>query len=163
MPIVRCELAVRAPAERCFDLARSVDLHVDSSREIGARAVAGRRSGLSLDGETTVWSARFLGLRFSMATRIHDFARPDHFSDSMDHGLLRRFAHVYRFAPLADGGCRMSDELRVEAHLALGGRLLEQVYLVGRMEHLVRRRLEQIKAVAEGDGWQRYLQSVAGQ
>ena len=155
--MIFCEVRVRAPAERCFDLARSVELHADSSTGIGARAVGGRRAGLSGDGDETVWSACFGGVRFRMTTRIGDFARPTRFGDTMTRGLLRRFAHVYRFRSLPDGGCAMSDELAVEVPGGPLGRLAETVYLTGRMRGLVRRRLECIKAVAEGDGWRQYL------
>ena len=157
MPILCEEVNVRAPVERCFDLARSVELHVDSSTGIGAQAIGGRRGGLSGAGDVTVWSARFFGLRFAMTTRIEDCVFPGRFSDRMTRGLLRRFAHVYRFQPLPDGGCAMSDELRVEAPFGPLGRLVEYVYLARRMRHLVRERLEHIKTVAEGDGWRRYL------
>ncbi len=157
MTAIRCEVIVRAPAERCFDLARSVDLHVDSSAGIAARAVGGRRGGLSGEGDETVWSARFFGVRFSMTTRIEDFVFPTRFGDRMTRGLLRRFEHVYRFQPLDDGSCAMSDELVVEASFGLVGRWMERFYLARRMDELVRSRLEHIKRVAEGYGWQLYL------
>ena len=157
MPVIRYEVSVRASAERCFDLARSVDLHVDSSTGIAARAIGGRRSGLSGEGDETVWSARFCGVRFSMTTRIEDFRFPRRFNDRMTHGLLRRFEHIYRFRALPDGDCEMSDELRVEALFGPLGWLMEIVYLMPRMRVLVRERLEHIKRVAEGTGWQDYL------
>ena len=126
---VRHEVRVRSSVGRCFDLARSVDLHVDSSQEIGARAVAGRTSGLSGAGDSTTWSARFLGLRFSMTTRLENFSPPAGFGDRQTRGLLRRFAHIYRFALAPDDGCLMSDELTVEAPFGPLGRLMERLYL----------------------------------
>lgn len=157
MTIVRHEVRVRAPVGRCFDLARNVDLHVDSSTAIGARAVGGRRSGLSGDGDATTWSARFFGVRFRMTTQVGDFSPPTSFADRLTHGLLRRFAHLYRFAPTPDGGCVMSDELTVEAPLGLLGKLLERLYLARRMRDLVRWRIEHIKRVAESEEWRRYV------
>ena len=157
MVTIRCEVSVQAPAERCFDLARSVDLHVDSSTGIGARAIGGRRGGLSGEGNETVWSARFFGVRFSMTTRIEGFTFPTRFDDRMTRGLLRRFEHAYRFRPLPDGSCVMSDELMVEAPFGPVGRWMERFYLARRMDELVRLRLEHIKRVAEGDGWRRYF------
>ena len=157
MTTVRREVRVRAPAARCFDLARSVDLHVDSSTAIRARAVGGRTSGLSGAGDETTWSARFLGVRFSMATRVGDFAPPVSFGDRLTRGLLRQFAHVYRFEPTPDGGCVMSDELTVAAPFGLAGRLFERFYLTRKMRGLVRQRLAHVKGVAEGDDWERYL------
>ena len=157
MMTVRHEVRVRAPAGRCFDLARSVDLHVDSSREIGARAIGGRRDGLPGEGDETRWSARFCGVRFAMTTRIEDFSSPGRFGDRLTRGLLRQFAHVYRFEPTPDGGCAMSDELTVEVPFGPLGRLMERLYLARKMRGLVRRRLEHIKRVAEGENWRQYL------
>ena len=162
MAVILEQVIVRAPPERCFDLCRSVDLHADSSTEIAARAVGGRRHGLSGDGDATVWSARFLGVRSAMQTRVGDFDRPAGFTDTMTRGRLRAFAHRYTFEPLPDGGCRMADELTVAAPFGPIGRVFERVYLVRRMRYLVRRRLEQIKMVAEGDGWRRYLSPGTG-
>lgn len=158
MLVVRCELPVRAPAARCFDLARSVDLHVDSSAAIGARAVGGRRGGLSAAGDETTWSARFLGLRFRLTTRVEDFDPPRRFDDRLTRGLLRRFAHTYRCEDRPGGeGCTLADELTVEAPFGPLGRLFERVYLARRMRGLVRSRLEHIRAVAESEDWRRYL------
>ena len=157
MITIHHEVRVRAPAERCFDLTRSVDLHVDSSTDIAARAVGGRAHGLSADGDCTTWSARFCGLRFAMTTRVEDFAPPTSFGDRLTRGLLRQFAHVYRFKPLPDGGCAVSDELTVEAPFGPLGRLVERFYLARRMNLLVQRRLEHIRRVAESDDWRRYL------
>ncbi len=157
MTTVRHGVRVRAPAGRCFDLARSVDLHVDSSTGIRARAVGGRTSGLSGEGDVTTWSARFFGLRFAMTTRIEDFAPPMRFGDRLTRGLLRHFAHVYRFEPTPDGGCTMSDELTIEAPFGFPGRVMERLYLARRMRGLVRQRLEHIRRVAEGDDWRQYI------
>lgn len=157
MIIVRHEVRARAPAARCFDLARNVDLHVASAADIAARAVGGRTGGLSGMGDETTWSARFCGVRFTMVTRVEDFAPPTGFGDRLTRGLLREFAHRYRFTPLPDGGCMMSDELTVTAPFGLFGKLAERLYLARRMCVLVRRRLEYLRRVAEGDDWQRYL------
>ena len=163
MIVIRHEVNVHAPAGRCFDLARSVDLHVDSSTEIGALAVGGRQRGLSEDSDTTTWSARFFGMRFRMTTRIEKFSPPAGFRDVLVHGLLRQFAHVYRFVPTPDGGCTVSDELTVAAPLGPLGWLVERLYLTRRMGHLVSRRLAHIKRVAENGDWRNYLDQGEGE
>jgi hypothetical protein len=38
--------SIAAPIERCFDLARSIDLHMASTNWSGERAIAGVTSGL---------------------------------------------------------------------------------------------------------------------
>ena len=159
MLTIRHAVTVHASAERCFDLTRSVDLHVDSSPEIGAQAVGGRQDGLSELGDETTWSARFFGVRFAMTTRIEGYTSPYHFNDRMTNGLLRRFTHVYRFEAQPDGCCNVSDELQVEAPFGFLGCLMERFYLIRKMETLVCLRLERIKAAAEGEEWKRYLPS----
>ena len=154
---IRQEIVVQAPCQRCFDLTRSVDFHVASAREIAARADGGRRTGLSAAGDATVWSARFLGVRSSMETRIEDFETPAGFRDRLTHGLLGRFEHTYHFVPCEAGGCLVSDELIVAAPFPALGRIVERVYLRARMRTLVGRRLAAIKRAAEGDEWRRYL------
>ena len=159
MLLIHETIHVHAPPARCFDLARSVDLHADSSPAIAARAVAGRRTGLSADGDWTTWSARFLGLRFRLTTRIAHFSPPAHFDDRLTRGLLRRFAHTYRCDPLPGDSCALSDHLTVAAPFGPLGRLVERLYLARRMRFLVRHRLRAIKAVAEDAAlWPRYLQ-----
>ncbi|UUZ92915.1 hypothetical protein LJK87_48025 [Paenibacillus sp. P25] len=46
MPVIRTELFIRAPIEVCFDLARSIDIHAESTSQTRERAVGGRTSGL---------------------------------------------------------------------------------------------------------------------
>ena len=52
---------VKASAGRCFDMARDLDLHLESMAETGERAIGGKTSGLiGLDEEVT-WEASTLG------------------------------------------------------------------------------------------------------
>jgi len=39
--LIELEIRIAAPIERVFDLARSIDLHVDSTAGTGERAIAG--------------------------------------------------------------------------------------------------------------------------
>jgi hypothetical protein len=40
MPVVRMETSIRAPFERCFDLARDVELHLRSTKPTRASGVS---------------------------------------------------------------------------------------------------------------------------
>lgn len=46
MPTIILKTSINAPIERCFDLARSIDLHVQSMQSSGEKAIAGKRAGL---------------------------------------------------------------------------------------------------------------------
>jgi len=51
MPLFRTVTEFAAPAEVCFDLARSIDLHVESMVASEERAVGGVTSGLIGGGQ----------------------------------------------------------------------------------------------------------------
>jgi len=54
---------IRAPVERYFDLARSVEVHLLGNIHFGESAVAtgGRARGLIGEGERVTWRARHCG------------------------------------------------------------------------------------------------------
>lgn len=128
--MVRIELAIRiaAPPERCFDLARSVDLHVRSTAATGERAVAGKTSGLLELGDEVTWRARHFGVRQSLSGRISAYDRPRHFQDTMLRGAFRHLRHDHYFEPV-DGGTLMRDVIEYAAPFGLLGRLAERLFL----------------------------------
>lgn len=128
--MVRIELAIRiaAPPERCFDLARSVDLHVRSTAATGERAVAGKTSGLLELGDEVTWRARHFGVRQSLSGRISAYDRPRHFQDTMLRGAFRHLRHDHYFEPV-DRGTLMRDVFEYAAPFGLLGRLAERLFL----------------------------------
>ncbi|WP_255562494.1 hypothetical protein [Pedobacter sp. D749] len=46
MPTIILKTLINAPIGRCFDLARSIDLHLQSMQSSGEKAIAGKNSGL---------------------------------------------------------------------------------------------------------------------
>jgi ligand-binding SRPBCC domain-containing protein len=143
---------VHAPPERCFDLARSVDLHIASTRQTGERAVGAVTSGLLGPGEEVTWSARHFGIRQTLTSRITAFDRPHHFRDSMVRGAFRRFDHDHFFAACGEG-TEMRDVFDFESPLGPLGRLVDAVVLERYLWRFLERRNEEIKRVAESDAW----------
>ena len=62
MPTIHLATPIRASRETCFDLSRSIDLHMTSTAHTGERAIAGRTSGLIGPGESVTWRARHFGV-----------------------------------------------------------------------------------------------------
>ena len=81
--MARIEITTRiaAPRERCFDLARSVDVHLRSAAATAERAVAGRTAGLLELHEETTREATHFGLRMRLTSRITAFHRPFRFRE----------------------------------------------------------------------------------
>jgi ligand-binding SRPBCC domain-containing protein len=156
--MTRIELVTRidAPIERCFDLARSIDLHMASTDWTGERAVAGVTSGLIGPGQEVTWNGRHFGVLISHTSRITAYDRPKHFQDCMVRGRFLRFCHNH-FFEVREGLTLMTDVMEFEAPLGVLGLVAERLVLKRHMLGLLRRRNQHIQAVAESDEWQRYL------
>lgn len=62
MPVIYLEPFIDAPIEKCFDLARSIDLHMESTKHTGETAIAGKTSGIIELNETVTWRAKHFRL-----------------------------------------------------------------------------------------------------
>ena len=94
--MVRIELStsIAAPIERCFDLSRSIDLHMGSTNWTGERAIGGVVAGLIGSGQEVTWQGRHFGLTFTHTSRITAFDRPHYFQDSMVRGRFKSYCHA---------------------------------------------------------------------
>jgi hypothetical protein len=70
MPRIELTTRIAAPPERCFDLARDLDLHLQTMRQSGERIVGGRTAGLIGLNEEVTWSARHFGVHHRHTSRI---------------------------------------------------------------------------------------------
>ena len=120
--MVRIELVtdIAAPIERCFDLSRSIDLHMASTDWTGERAIAGVTSGVIGPGQEVTWQGRHFWLRIQHTSRITAFDRPWHFQDCMLRGAFRSFCHDHYFESVS-GQTRMKDLMVFEALFGLLG------------------------------------------
>jgi len=157
MPRVILTTHIRAPSERCFDLARSVELHVQSTAGTGEAAIAGRTSGLLELGDEVTWRARHFGIAMKLTSRIVGYERPGYFRDSMVRGPFARLDHDHHFAEDGRGGTVMRDVLDFAAPLGPLGRIVARVALTRHLRRLLVARNRVIKAVAESDAWRAFV------
>ncbi len=149
MRVLQIVTDIAAPADVCFDLSRSIDLHLESMVGSGERAVGGLTSGLISAGERVTWEARHFGRRWHVTSRITEFDRPRRFVDEMeDGGPFAFFRHEHIFDPKDDGTTRMIDriEFRIRCRpVALLADLAAGAYL----RRLMRMRNATIRSRAE--------------
>jgi ligand-binding SRPBCC domain-containing protein len=148
MAAIRIVTTIAAPIERCFDLARDIDLHTHSLADTGERAVAGRTSGLIGLGESVTWEARHLGIRQRLTAEVTAFERPVYFRDVMTAGAFKSFEHDHRFE-VRDGETVMIDEVVFRSPL---GWVVDRLFMTGYMRRLLESRCLAIKHEAEGGG-----------
>ncbi len=146
-----CSTRIAAPVEAVFDLARSIDAHLQSMAASGERAVAGRTSGLIEVGETVTWQATHFRLPFRLTSRIVEMDRPRWFVDEQVRGPFRRLRHEHAFR--ADGNATvMDDHVEFDAPLGPVGRVVERLVLARYMRRLIEERNRQHVAALEGAG-----------
>ncbi|MCA9170735.1 MAG: SRPBCC family protein [Planctomycetales bacterium] len=160
MPRIELLTEILAPIETCFDLARSVDLHIDSTNHTNERAVDGVTSGLVRLGDTVTWEATHFLVRQQLAIEVVQYDRPRHFRDSMIWGAFKHFDHDH-FFEATDTGTRMKDVFEYTSPLGVFGRLANILFVDRHMRKLLLLRNGLIKSVAESSDAGRYLSARA--
>src|SRR5476651_485007 len=102
MPTIELHTEINAPIKRCFDLARSIDLHLISTKHTGEQAIAGKTSGLIELDETVTWRAKHFFIWQSLTSKITEFHSPDFFADEMIDGAFKSFRHEHYFFTVND-------------------------------------------------------------
>ena len=150
---------IAAPVERCFDLARSVEVHVLGNTHWGEQAVAlgGVTSGLIGMGDQVTWRARHFGVMQELTSEITAMDAPRYLQDTMVRGAFRSMQHDHFFRARTDGRTEMRDVFRFAAPLGVLGRVAEWALLRRYMTALLHERNLVVKRVAESDDWKRYL------
>jgi ligand-binding SRPBCC domain-containing protein len=154
---------VRAPIERCFDLSRSVEVHLKANVHWGESALAleGLTSGLvGLRGRVT-WRARHFGVRQKLTSEITAMRRPEYFQVTMIRGAFRSMVDDHSFRALSPEVTEMRDVFRFEAPFGIVGRLAELLVLRRYMRALLRERNAVVKEIAESEAWREYLQCAS--
>ena len=139
---------IDAPIERCFDLARSIDLHIESTKQTGEKAIAGRTSGLIALGETVTWRAKHFGVWQNVTSKITEFDYPNSFTDEMVSGAFKSFRHEHLFFAINDQTV-MKDLFVFESPCGFAGELVNKLFLGRYMSRLLEKRNRVIKQAAE--------------
>ena len=156
MQTIRLETRIAAPARRCFLLALSIDLHMDSTAGTKERALAGVTTGLIAHGESVTWRGRHFGLMLQHTSKITQYEPPAFFQDVMTAGAFKLFEHDHRFQEQNDETV-MQDELRFSAPLGIVGSIVERLVLRKYLTRFLRERNQFVKHVAESEMWRKYL------
>lgn len=157
MPVIELKTIVHAPLERCFDLSRSVDMHVQSTSKTGERAIAGVTRGLLELGDEVTWRARHFGIWQNLTSRMTRFDRPRHFRDSIVRGAFSRFDHDHIFVAVSEG-TEIRDVFDFTSPLGPLGRIVDVLVLRQYMTNFLEERNRILKQVAESDEWRKYLE-----
>jgi ligand-binding SRPBCC domain-containing protein len=157
MPVFNVTTEINAPIERCFDLSRSIDLHVASipgSKEV---AIAGVTSGLIGLGEEVTWEATHFGIRQRLSSVITACEVPHFFRDEMTKGIFKMIRHDHRFTE-TNGITLMRDRFEFESPFSFIGDIANTLVINWYLKKLIMKRNQVIKTYAESTQWKQILQ-----
>lgn len=148
MATILLSTRIYAPIATCFDVSRSIDLHIESMQPSNETAIAGVTSGLIELGETVTWRAKHFSTHMQMTVVITAMQYPDYFIDEMQRGPFKSMKHLHEFEQ-KDGYVLMKDRFEFESPLGILGKLVNFIFLKGYMQRLLAKRNEALKAAAE--------------
>ena len=157
MPLIRLFTEINAPIERVFDLARSIDVHKNSTKHTNETAIAGKTSGLIELHDTVTWRAKHLGFYQTLTSKITQYNRPFSFEDCMLEGIFAGFQHQHIFEKIDDNKTMMKDDFNYTSPFGIIGKVADILFLENYMRNLLIKRNQVIKEIAEGEDWREVL------
>lgn len=139
---------INAPINHVFDLARSIDIHKQSTASSNETAIAGVTSGLINKGETVTWRGKHFGFYLTHTSIIPEMNSPNFFIDEMIEGQFKSFKHTHTFYS-QDGKTIMDDKIEYETPFGIFGKLFDKIVLKNHLTNFIKERNNFIKAIAE--------------
>lgn len=150
MALITLSTFVAASPQQCFDLSRSVAVHLQSTQHTGERVVDGRMNGLLEAGDTVTWEARHFGIVQRLSVRITVMEAPSLFEDEMTKGAFSSMRHRHSFREEGTGTL-MEDIFYYTVPFGLIGKAFDALFLKRYMTRLLVRRNKVIKELAEAN------------
>ncbi|WP_339252247.1 SRPBCC family protein [Sporosarcina sp. FSL W8-0480] len=148
MPTIRHEIHINAPIHICFDLARDVDVHTETTAKTKEKAIDGVTTGLMENGDTVTWEAVHFGIKQRLTAKIIDMNKPYDFTDVMLKGAFHSFIHIHEFIE-SGSGTIMKDTFSYKSPLGFLGIIADKLFLEKYMKRFIVNRAYELKRIAE--------------
>lgn len=148
MPVIKNRLFINAPIGICFDLARNVDVHTQTTSNTKERAIGGVTEGLLEQGDTVTWEAIHFGFKQRLTAKVILMEKPHKFVDVMVKGAFQSFVHTHQFIEQADGTL-MIDTFEYKSPLGILGVVADKLFLEKYMSVFIATRAKELKKIAE--------------
>jgi ligand-binding SRPBCC domain-containing protein len=148
MPVIITTIHIAAPIELCFDLARDMNAHAQSTAHTRERIAECPPGGMLSLGDEVEFEAIHFGIKQRLRSRIIEFDRPHRFVDQMQKGAFKRLTRVHEFR-VVDGGTEMIDTLDFASRLGPIGTVVDKLLLVHYMRGFLTQRNAILKKLAE--------------
>ena len=148
MPLIEHREFIQAPIERCFDLARDVEIHTQTTGNTQEKAVGGITTGLLQAGDIVTWEAVHLGVRQRLTAKVTVMNRPYYFEDVMVKGAFHSFHHIHEFIE-QDNETVMIDRFQYRSPFGPIGVIADKLFLESYMRKFLVSRAKALKEIAE--------------
>jgi ligand-binding SRPBCC domain-containing protein len=148
LPAIEHREYIKATINVCFDLARNIDVHTQTTSHTKEKAVGGVTTGLIEKGESVTWEAVHFGVRQRLTAKIIEMERPYRFVDVMIKGAFHSFRHTHTFESENDGTV-MEDRFEYKSPFGVIGRLADILFLEKYMTKFIVARAKALKEIAE--------------
>ena len=148
MPVIQHKQFIQAPINICFDLARNVDIHTETTAKTKEKAVDGVTQGLLEKGDTVTWEAVHLGIKQRLTAKITHLEKPHIFVDVMVKGAFHSFAHIHQFKEKNEGTI-MIDTFKYKSPFGPIGKIADKLFLEKYMLDFIKSRAKELKRIAE--------------
>ena len=148
MPLIYYEIVIQAPMKVCFDLARNVEIHQETTLQTDEKAVGGVTSGLLEVGDSVTWEGVHFGVKQRLTSQIIAMDAPHRFVDRMVKGAFHSFTHTHTFIE-KEKGTMMVDEFDYKSPLGILGNLADKLFLEKYMQRFIEIRAHGLKRIAE--------------
>lgn len=156
MPKIELITQINSTLEICFDLSRSIDLHIISTAKTKEQAIAGRTNGLINLNEIVTWQATHFWIRQKLTSKITAFYRPNYFIDEQINGIFKSMIHEHKFEKVGDSVI-MKDIFEFHSPYGFLGKIFNKLVLTNYLKGLLLERNQIIKEYAETEKWKKVL------
>jgi len=147
MPVIEIEVTIQAPVERCFDLARNVNVHTETVSRTREKVIETSARLLNC-GDIVTWEAVHFGIRQRLTAKIIEMNRPFQFTDIQVKGAFQTFTHRHLFRE-CNGKTIMKDVFEYQSPFGIVGKLADRLFLERYMERFIFDRANALKRIAE--------------
>ncbi|WP_335869316.1 SRPBCC family protein [Bacillus sp. 2205SS5-2] len=148
MPIIKHQIYIEKPLTVCFDLARNVEVHTETTTRTKERAICGVTTGLMEMGDTVTWEAIHFGVKQNLTARIITMEKPYTFTDGMVKGAFHSFTHRHDFIE-SGTGTFMIDIFSYKSPFGIFGKIADKLFLEKYMRRFIVNRAKELKRIAE--------------
>jgi ligand-binding SRPBCC domain-containing protein len=148
MQHITLERTITANAQTCFDAARNIGLHLESTAQTHEIVVSNKKSGLCELGEFITCEGKHFGITQQFTSEITKMEFSYFLEDKMKKGAFKSFRHEHYFED-THNEVTMTDHLFYEVPLGVLGKIFDGLILRKYLVSLLQKRNEIIKHYCE--------------